>query len=73
MSTHLLTDDELAKVITISVRAFAKTLGFDLNGRTLEKIKVQMQEAINLFEGKENPQGETFAQEFVRIYNEEVI
>jgi len=73
MSSHLLTDDELAKVIAVSIKAFAQNMGYDLNGKILSKTKTEIQRAINLFEGKEqeNPKKETYAQEFVRIYNEE--
>lgn len=71
--TFNLTDEDLAKVIAISVKGFGESMGINLPNQMVEKIKESSVKAINLFEEGHSIEGETFIEEFVRIYDEEIV
>ena len=68
-----LTDEDLAKVIAISVKGFGESMGIQLPDIMVAKIKDSTVKAINLFEEEEKEEDETFIQEFVRIYDEDIV
>jgi len=67
-----LTDEDLAKVIAISIKGFGQSMGAKLPDDMIRRVKESSEKAINLFDEK-SPTNETLIEEFVRIYDEEIV
>jgi len=68
-----LSGEDLAKVIAVSIMGFGESMGINLPNDTVKRIKDSTVKAINLFPEGNSPDNEDFAQEFIRIYDEDVV